>query len=65
MPQPLMPKKLKFYDDLQDLLERTHTHTHTKDVLFILGTGMKSRKPEVPEITGKFDLGVQNEAGKG
>ena len=49
------------YYDLQDILELTPE----TDVLFILGTGMKSRKPEVPEITGKFDLGVQNEAGKG
>ena len=26
-----------FFEDLQDLLELTHTYTHTKDVLFIIG----------------------------
>ena len=54
MPKPLILKKLKFYDDL---LEQT-PKKKKKDVLFILGAGMKSRKPEVPEITGKYDLGV-------
>ena len=37
MHQPVMLKKLKFYEDLQDLLELTLK----KDVLFIIGTGMQ------------------------
>ena len=28
------------------------------------GTGMKSRKSEIPGVTGKFGLGIQNEAGQ-
>ena len=59
MPRPVMLKKLKlnsFYEDLQDLLELTHK----KDVLFIIGDwNAKVGSQE----TGKFDLGVQNEAG--
>ena len=50
-----------FYEDLQDLLELTPQ----KDVLFIIGTGMQ--KQEVKRylgLTGKFGLGVQNEAGQ-
>ena len=59
MPQPLMPKKLKFYDDLQDLLELTPK----KDVLFIIGDwNAKIGSQEIPGVTGKFGLGVQKEA---
>ena len=51
-----------FYEDLQDLLELTPK----KDVLFIVGDwNAKVRSQEIPEITVKFGLGVQNEAGKG
>ena len=52
-----------FYEELQDLVELTHTHTHThKDVLFIIGDwNAKVRNQEIPGITGKFGLGVQNE----
>ena len=57
-----------FYDDLQDLLELTHTHTHTHthtDVLFIRGDwNAKVGSQDIPGITGKFGLGVQNEAGQ-
>ena len=50
-----------FYEDLQDLLELTPK----KDVLFIIGDwNAKVGSQETPEITGKFGLGVQNEAGK-
>ena len=63
MPQPLMPKKLEvewFYEDLQDLLELTPN----KDVLFIIGDwNAKVGSQEIPGITSKFGLGVQNEAG--
>ena len=54
----------QFYEDLQDLLELTHTHTHTK-VLFIIGDwNAKAGSQKTPEVTGKFDLGVQHEAGQ-
>ena len=49
----------QFYDDLQDLLELTPK----KDVLFIIGDwNTKVGSQEIPGVTGKFDLGVQNEA---
>ena len=48
-----------FYEDLQNLLELTPK----KDVLFILGDrNAKVRSQETPGVTGKFSLGVQNEA---
>ena len=53
-----------FFEDLQDLLELTHTYTHTKDVLFIIEDwNAKAGSQEICGITGKFSLGVQNEAG--
>ena len=52
----------QFYDDLQDLLEVTPQ----KDVLFIIGDwNAKVGSQEVPVLTGKFSIGVQNEAGQG
>ena len=49
-----------FCEDLQDLLELTHK----KDVLFLIGDwNAKVGSQEIPGITGKFGLGVQNEAG--
>ena len=51
----------QFYEDLQDLLELTPQ----KDVLFIIGDwNAKVGSKEIPGITGKFGLGVQNEAGQ-
>ena len=51
----------RFYEDLQDLLEVTPK----KDVLFIIGDwNAKVGSQETPGVTGKFDLGVQNEAGQ-
>ena len=51
----------RFYEDLQDLLELTRK----KDVLFnIEDWNEKVRSQEIPGITGKFGLGVQNEAGQ-
>ena len=48
----------RFYEDLQDLLELTPK----KDVLFIIGDwNAKVGSQETPGVTGKFDLGVQNE----
>ena len=48
-------------EDLPDLLELTPK----KDVLFIIGDwNAKLGSQETPEVTGKFGLGVQNEAGQ-
>ena len=53
--------KLNGYEDLQDILELTPQ----KDVLFIIGDwNAKSSKSRNTEVTGKFGLGVQNEAGQ-
>ena len=50
-----------FYEDLQDVLELTPK----KDVLFIIGDwNAKVGSREIPRVTGKFGLGVQNEAGQ-
>ena len=52
----------RFYEDLQDLLELTPKI----DVLCIIGDwNAKVGSQEIPGLTGKFDLGVQNEAGQG
>src|SRR5574340_1453752 len=49
------------YEDLQDLLELTPQ----KDVLLIIGDlNAKVGSQETPGVTGKFGLGVQNEAGQ-
>ena len=48
----------RFYEDLLDLAPK-------KDVLFIIGDwDAKIESQEIPGITGKFGLGVQNEAGQ-
>ena len=61
MPQPVMLKKLEFYEDVEDLLELTPQ----KDVLFIIGDwNAKVESQETSGVTGKFGLGVQNEAGQ-
>ena len=50
-----------FYQDLQDLLELTPK----KDVLFIIGYwNAKVGSQETPGVTGKFGLGIRNEAGQ-
>ena len=50
-----------FCEDLQDLLELTHK----KDVLFIIGDwNAKVGSQELPGVTGKFGLGIQNKAGQ-
>ena len=49
-----------FYEDLQDLLELTPN----KDVLFLIGDwNAKVGSQETPGVTGKFGLGMWNEAG--
>ena len=51
----------QFYEDLQELLELTPK----KDVLFIIGDwNAKVGSQEIPGVTGKFGLGVWNEAGQ-
>ena len=51
----------QFYQDLQDLLELTPK----KDVLLIIGDwNAKVGSQETPGVTGKFGVGVQNEAGQ-
>ena len=46
-----------FYEDLQDLLKLTPK----RDVLFIIGDwNAKVGSQEIPRVTGKFGLGVQN-----
>ena len=48
----------QFYEDLQELTPKKH-------VLFIIGDRTaKVGSQEIPGITGKFRLGVQNEAGQ-
>ena len=49
------------YEDLQDLLELTPK----KDVLYIIGDwNVKVESQETPRVTGKFGLGIRNEAGQ-
>ena len=60
MPRPVTLKKLKL--NKQDLLELTPK----KDVLFIIGDwNAKVGRQEIPGVTGRFGLGVENEAGQG
>ena len=50
-----------FYEDLEGLLELTPPN----DILFIIGDwNAKVGSQETPGVTGKFGLGVQNEAGQ-
>ena len=51
----------RFYEDRQDLIELTPQ----KDVLFILrDLNAKVGSQEIPGVTGKFGLAVQNEEGQ-
>ena len=50
-----------FYEDLQDLIRLTPK----KDILFITGDwNAKVGSQEISRVTGKFGLGIQNEAGQ-
>ena len=52
----------QFYEDLQDFLELT---PKKKNVLFIIGDwNAKVGSQETPGVTGKFGLGIRNEAGQ-
>ena len=51
----------RFYEDLQEPLELTPK----KDVIFIIGDwNAKVGSQETPEVTGRFGLGIRNEAGQ-
>jgi len=51
-----------FYEDLQDLLELTPKKMYLS---FITGDwNAKVGSQEIPGVTGKFGLGIQNEAGQ-
>ena len=51
----------RFYEQLQDLLELTPK----KDILFIIGDwNSEAGSQETPGVTGKFGLGIWNEAGQ-
>ena len=55
------PEIEQFYEDLQDLLELTPK----KDIIFIIRDwNAKVGSQETPRVTGKFGLGLQNEAGQ-
>src|SRR5574341_174608 len=60
MPQPAEEAEVEwFYEDLQDLFEVTPK----KDILFIIGDwNAKVGSQETPGVTGKFGLGIRNEA---
>ena len=64
MPQPVNAEEADvdwFYEELQVLLELTPKY----DVLFIIGDwNAKVGSQEIHGVTGKFGLGVQNEAGQ-
>ena len=50
-----------FYEDLQDLLEQT---SKKRCPFHYRGLECKRKSQETPGVTGKFGLGVQNEAGQ-
>ena len=65
MPQPLMPKKLKlnsYYAYLPEVgLVTSRNNAKKKGVLFTIGDcNAKVGSQEIPGVTGKFGLGVQN-----
>ena len=63
MPQTLMPRKLKLNSSMQTY--RSSRINTKEDVLFIIGDwNAKAGSQEIPGVTGKFGLGVQNEAGQ-
>ena len=58
MPQPVMLKKLKLKSSMK-------TDKAKKDVVFITGDwNAKVGSQEIPGVTGKYGLGVPNEAGQ-
>ena len=54
----------RFYEDLKDLKDLLEL-TPKKDDIFIIGDwNAKVRSQETPGVTGKFGLGMRNEAGQ-
>ena len=63
MPRPVMLKKLKLNGSMKTY--KTFRINTQKRCLFILGDwNAKVGSQETPGVTGKFGLGVQNEAGQ-
>ena len=63
LPRTVMLKKLNFNESMK--IYKTSELIPRKDVLFIKGDWtVNVGSQEIPGITGKFGLGVQNEAGK-
>ena len=62
MPQPTTNAEVERFYDVQDLLELT-PKKKKKNVLFIIGDwNPKVGRQEIPGVTGRLGLGVQNEA---
>ena len=56
----------QFYEDQQDLLELTHTHTHTQRCLFIIGDwNAKVESQEIPRVTASLAMEYKMKHGKG
>ena len=64
MPQPVTLKKLKLNSSMKTY-EIFLELTPKKDVLFVIGDwNAKVGSQETPGVTGKFGLGIRNEAGQ-
>ena len=64
MPQPVMLKKLKLNSSMK-LTRPSRTISQKRDIFFIIEDwNAKVGSQEIPGVTGKFGLGVQNEAGQ-
>ena len=64
MPQPAILKKLKLNSSMKTYKTFLEL-TPKKDVLFIIGDwNAKVQSQETPGVTGKFGLGIWNEAGQ-
>ena len=62
MPRPVTLKKLKLNGSMKTYKTFQNEHTH-KNVLFIIRDwNAKVGSQETPGVTGKFDLGIRNEA---
>ena len=65
MPQSLMPKKMKLNSSMNTYLQDFLELIPKKDILFIIGDwNAKVGSQDIPGVTSKFGLGVQNEAGQ-
>ena len=63
MPRPVTLKKLKLNSSMKTY--KTFQNYHSKKCLFIIGDrNAKVGSQEIPGVTGKFGLGIQNEAGQ-